>query len=264
MSVIITRPEADAAPWVRQLSERGHEVRALPLIEISTAPDPVPLRQAWQHLKRYQAVMFVSGNAATQFAAVQGADAFSRWTDIAPRTRAWGTGPGTRQALLRAGLAAAQIDAPDAGQFDSEALWNVVKHRVRAGEPVLIVRGGDAQSTASVATPGAGRDWLANALGDAGVDVDFVVAYARAVPQWSPAQIALAQVAAQDGSLWLFSSAEAIGNLRQLLPQQDWGSARALTTHPRIARAAREAGFGVVRESRPGLQEVIASIESQT
>ena len=138
----------------------------------------------------------------------------------------------------------------------------MVHSGVRPGQRVLIVRGSDAAATLDPGAPGVGRDWLANTLRGAGVEVDFVVAYARQAPRWSGQQLALAQGAAQDGSLWLFSSAEAIANLRQLLPQQDWRSARALTTHPRIAQAAREAGFGVVQESRPSLQEIVASIES--
>ena len=48
----------------------------------------------------------------------------------------------------------------------------------------------------------------------------------------------------------------------QWLPAQDWGRARAVATHPRIAQAARQAGFAVVCESRPTLDEVVASIES--
>ena len=262
MRVIITRPEADATAWVKQLSERGQEVLALPLIEISAARDSAPLRQAWQHLSRYQAVMFVSGNAVAQFAAAQAQGTLANWSQQAPLTRAWGTGPGTRQALLRAGVAAAQIDVPATGQFDSEALWQLVQSSVRPGQRELIVRGTDAQQTLAPSASGVGRDWLAQALRSAGAEVDFVVAYGRRAPLWSLPQLALAQSAAQDGSLWLFSSAEAISNLRQLLPQQDWALARALATHPRIAQAARDAGFGVVRESRPSLHEVLASIES--
>ena len=37
---------------------------------------------------------------------------------------------------------------------------------------------------------------------------------------------------------------------------------RALATHPRIAQAARDAGFSVVSESRPGMDDLVASIES--
>lgn len=262
MKVIITRPEQDAPAWVKSLSERGHEVLVLPLIEISPAPDLLPLRQAWRQLSQYQAVMFVSGNAVAQFCAAQEAGTLAAWGQQAPRTRAWATGPGTRQALLRSGVAAAQIDAPATGQFDSEALWQLVQSSVRPKQRVLIVRGSDALQTLDASAPGVGRDWLAQTLRGAGAEVDFVVAYGRRVPLWSTQQRALAQSAAQDGSLWLFSSSEAIDNLRQLLVQQDWQAALALATHPRIAAVARDAGFGVVWESRPSLHEVVASIES--
>jgi uroporphyrinogen-III synthase len=62
--------------------------------------------------------------------------------------------------------------------------------------------------------------------------------------------------------VWLFSSSEAVANLQSLLPDQSWQQARAVATHPRIAQAARTAGFGVVCESRPILGAVVASIES--
>jgi uroporphyrinogen-III synthase len=62
--------------------------------------------------------------------------------------------------------------------------------------------------------------------------------------------------------VWLFSSSEAVANLRALLPDQSWQQARAVATHPRIAQAARDAGFAVVCESRPALADVVASIES--
>ncbi|MDQ3273162.1 MAG: uroporphyrinogen-III synthase, partial [Pseudomonadota bacterium] len=59
-------------------------------------------------------------------------------------------------------------------------------------------------------------------------------------------------------SVWLFSSSEAVGHL----PPGDWSQGRALATHPRIAEAARAAGWGVVVESRPTLADIVASIES--
>ena len=51
-------------------------------------------------------------------------------------------------------------------------------------------------------------------------------------------------------ALWLYATLEGVG------------SARALATHPRIAQAAHDAGFGEVRECRPALADVVASIES--
>ena len=128
--------------------------------------------------------------------------------------------------------------------------------QARAGTRVLIVRGGGADGVA------AGRDWLVAQLVGAGAQVDQVAAYRRLPPQLSAAQQARARAAAADGSLWLFSSSEAITNLCQCLPGTDWSAARALVTHPRIGDAARAAGFGAVHDTRPTLEAVAASIES--
>ena len=254
MRVIVTRPQREAQDWVQALRQAGHDAQALPLIAITPAPDLAAVRQAWQQLDRYLGVMFVSANAVDGFFAARPADA-------PLPSQAWATGPGTVQALLRAGMLAPRITAPpaDAPQFDSEALWALVAGRVVPGGRVLIVRGADA---AGSSTQGAGRDWFARQVGGAGGAVDFLASYQRQRPQLDAAQSQLAQGAAADGSVWLFSSSEAVANLQASLPQQDWGAARAVATHQRIAQAARAAGFAVVRESRPALADVRASIES--
>lgn len=264
MRVIVTRPQREAQDWVRELSAAGLTAQALPLIDIRPAPDPAALAHAWQQLAAsgYAAVMFVSANAVAGFFASNSALPLVFSGQSAIKTRAFAPGPGTVKALLRAGVASGRIDAPaaDAVQFDSEALWQVVGPQVRPGDRVLIVRGGDAQSAGAVS--GSGRDWLAQRLAEAGATADFIVAYQRARPQFDAAQQQLAASAAADGSVWLFSSSEAVHNLQACLPQQSWQAARAIATHPRIAAAARQAGFGVVCESRPALADVKASIES--
>ena len=111
-------------------------------------------------------------------------------------------------------------------------------------------------------TQGAGRDWLASRLREAGAEVELLAVYERQLPVWTAQQLDLARQAASDGSLWLFSSSEAVANLQQLLPQQKWHSGLALTTHERIASKALSAGFGRVLHSRPSLDDVVASIES--
>ena len=80
-------------------------------------------------------------------------------------------------------------------------------------------------------------------------------------PRVAPYALGL-EAASADGSVWLFSSSEAIANLAAWLPGQDWQRARAVATHLRIAANARKLGFGVVCESRPVLASVVASIES--
>ena len=262
--IIVTRPAREAAHWVQQLGARGLTAAALPLITIGPCTDPQArsaLQQARAQPDRYRALMFVSGNAADYFFEEKDGAAHNAPAPSAIKTRAWAPGPGTFRALERAGFAREQIDspAPDARQFDSEALWQQVAAQVRPGDRILIVRG---CSDGGVAGPGQGRDWLARQIEQAGATVDFVVAYARGAPRLTAAEAALADAAARDGSWWLLSSSEALGHLASAAPGLQLQAARALATHPRIAQAAREAGFGEVRECRPALEDVVASIES--
>lgn len=263
MRLIVTRPERDAQRWVHDLNAAGLHAVAMPLITIGPVPDTARLHEAWMNLKRYVGVMFVSGNAADYFFASKpvGVPEFNAL--VTPATRAWAPGPGTASALRRAGVAPERIDVPalDAGQFDSETLWRLVKDQISPGDCVLIVRGG-AGGAQDQAESGVGRDWFAAQVTRAGATVEFVVAYQRHVPIFSAHDQVLAREAAADGSCWLFSSTEAVLNLCHGVPAQSWGQARALATHPRIAAAARAAGFGVVCESRPTLADVVASIES--
>lgn len=262
MRVIVTRPQRDAQGWLQELSAAGLDVVALPLIEIAAVADQSPLLSVWQRLGDYVGVMFVSGNAVDGFFAARPADGSAFCPQATRKTRAWATGPGTQAALLRAGVAPAFMDAPatDAAQFDSEALWQVVGPQVKPGDRVLIVRGTDGQAEGP--DQGVGRNWFARRLDEAGATADFVVSYQRGLPRFSPEQLNLARTAASDGSVWLFSSSEAVANLQACLPGQDWHGARAVATHARIAAAARDAGFGVVRESRPALADILGSIES--
>jgi len=274
MRVIVTRVQPQAAQWVKLLSPRCDAV-ALPLLETSALVDTAVLQAVGQHWADYAAVMFVSSHAVDYFFASNHAVALMYKGQAAPETRAWCTGPATRAALLAQGLPAHQVDAPPAenGQFDSEALWQQVQGQITPGARVLVVRGDlrdegpetdkpESGADQPSAMQGVGRDWLAQTLRQAGAEVDFVVAYQRGAPVWGQAERTLATQAASDGSVWLFSSAEAVAHLPHLLPQQSWAQARAVATHARIAQAARDLGFATVRESRPTLADIFASIES--
>lgn len=272
--VLVTRPLHDATPWVEAFRAHGLLAEALPLLAIGPCTDEAS-RQALIAARlraqqgHYRAVMFVSGNAVQHFFEPNKPLVIDDIRLLAPKTRAWTPGPGTEAALLAAGLPALQIDgpAPDAAQFESETLWQNVHTQIRPGDRVLIVRGGNSAATASDATSqpltqGAGRDWLAAQLRAAGAEVELLSVYERQLPQWSAQQLDLAKQSAHDGSLWLFSSSEAVANLQQLLPSQTWHQGLALTTHERIANKALCAGFGRVLRSRPSLNDVVASIES--
>ncbi len=278
MRVVITRPIGDAQAWVEALQAAGHDALTLPLIEVGPATHRQPVAQAWAQWAEFQAVMFVSAQAVRYFfdsqpAAMRadaGQAASLTWTH---GPRCWATGPGTHKALMQAGVPEACIDSPaaDAMQFDSEALWQRVTCQVKAGQPVLIVRGHDVSTDAgaspsakSDAPPlnGTGRDWLAQQLQAAGAPAQFVVAYERRAPVWSAAQQAHAVQAAADGRVWCFSSSQAIHNLAHCLPAQSWAKGRCIAAHPRIAQTAQALGFGEIQMSKPSLADLLVSLES--
>lgn len=266
MRIIVTRVQPQAQQWVEKLQQLGFDARALPLIEVHAVADGAPLHAAWRDLPDCAAVMFVSRAAVDFFFQENQAVGHVETELNGIKTRYWTTGPGTARALLTHGVGLQQIDSPSeqVGQFDSEALWLRVKSQVKPGDRVLIVRGdseGDEPSS-SLNRPGVGRDWLADQLLQAGVIVNFVVAYRRGLPAWNLDQQALARASASDAAVWLFSSSEAVAHLRDLLPGQGWSGAQALATHPRIAQAARDQGFGRVAVTRPTLDDVVASLKS--
>ena len=275
--VLVTRPQPQADEWVASLRALGLSAVALPLLGIAPPADPAPVRAAWADLADLAGcaagsaargtsqrtsqrttdhepsrppalVMFVSPSAVERFFAFK------------PVGQAWptgaiaaGTGPGTRRALLAAGVPATAVLSPpeDGARFDSEALWAVLRDRVQwAGRAALIVRGEG------------GRDWLADTLRQQGAQVHFVEAYRRTVPVLDgPAQAALQQALRQPAACcWLFSSSEAVSHLPALAPGADWSQARALATHPRIAAAARRLGVGWIGQVPPHPEAVAQAL----
>lgn len=258
--VLVTRPQRDAQPWAQALQSQGIDAQAFALIDIQAWPDPSALASAWHCLPAHSAVMFVSANAVRCFMAARPADVPT------PTVQAWGTGPGTEAALRLAGWPEGLIrcPAPDAAQFDSEALWARVQADVQrwqgdgAAHSVLIVRGADAQGQM------AGRDWLAQHMVAAGLQVTQCVAYARQAAHLDPTQLACARQALCDGHWWLFSSSEAAAYLRAALPDADLSQARALATHPRIAERLTSLGWGRVVVVPAALPAQALSIKSLT
>ncbi|WP_291133833.1 uroporphyrinogen-III synthase [Hydrogenophaga sp.] len=267
--LIVTRPAPEAAAWVDVLRGHGWPAQALPLIYIAPPEDEHDLAtlEHWRrHWMQADAILFVSGAAVTHFFAHAEAP-----VGAPLRTRFWAPGPGTARLLEKAiapwGLGAERIDSPplDAAQFDSEHLWPVVAPQVDQGRLVLIVRGSSghgprAQDATGVA--GAGRDWLIQQCLAAGAQVQGCVAYARRSPPLSTLDHDLLAAACGPHSAWLFSSSEALIPLQAQRPAAGWAQATAIVTHPRIAAAARLAGFDRIVPTRPALDDVMRTLES--
>jgi uroporphyrinogen-III synthase len=264
--LIVTRPAEQAAAWLEVLADMGHDAQALPLIEIApvdSEDDAQALELAWQRLQSFNALMFVSSSAAQAFfkpqqpnAVISSAyGALDLVVNKYPQIRLWATGQGTVASLRSLGLPESRIDSPSvqAGQFDSEALWQVVKDQVHSDCRVLILRGRD------VGLFDSSRDWLAQQIMASGGVAQKVVVYQRRAPRWNLAQTAQCRAWLRDGSIWLLSSSQAVRNL-----PAEWEVSQAvcICTHERISLAARARGFAVVCTSRPTLQDVAASIKS--
>jgi uroporphyrinogen-III synthase len=276
--VILTRPAHQALAWVQGLNAQGFDAQSFPLIEIADAlqsQQRTSLQTRVFVQREFSVCMWISANAVNYFFQPNTPLVPIARTQEAPQLianaihqgatdlRHWATGPGTVQALVAQGVPLAQIDAPGlhSAQWDSESLWAGVAHQVHAGSKVLILRGQD------IGIPSASRDWLAQQVRAAGAQVEFVSVYQRSAPRFSPQQTAWAQQSASDGSVWVFSSSQAIAHLPLLNPIQDaspWRQARCIATHERIAQGAKALGFAVVCTSRPSVQDVAHSIKSLT
>jgi uroporphyrinogen-III synthase len=251
-TLVVTRPIVQAEAWARRLGEQGVDTRVLPLLEIVPAGDAALVHQAWRSVAGSALVVFVSPNAAACFFDLRPEDV--AWP---PHTLAGSTGPGTRDALLRAGVPPDRVVSPaeEPGtepRFDSEGLWERLSASPWNGHHVLIVRGDG------------GRDWLADTLREHGADVSFVQAYQRRAPRWTAAQRAvMTECTAQpERYVWWLSSSEAVDHLVKGAPQLPWPRAQALASHARIEQRAHEAGFGRVARCPPVLQDVLAALRA--
>jgi uroporphyrinogen-III synthase len=276
-SVVVTRPARDAVEWVAALQAAGHRAVCLPLMAFGPPPQPDTVQACLDDVPGCSVLMFVSPHAVHTFWSLfneqkmppaQFGKAFiasffeDRSRHPGRALRCWAPGPGTARALLQVGVPASCIDqpAPDALQFDSEALWAVVQHSVKPGDKVMVVRGSSTEATGS---GGSGRDWLAAQCVAQGSEVLHCVVYSRVAPVWSAAQCVLAREVSGPCDVWLLSSSESAAHLAALLPGHDWSRTVALATHPRIARAAAGMGFGRLLHSRPALDDVLRTLDDE-
>jgi uroporphyrinogen III methyltransferase/synthase len=263
VTVVVTRPLGQSAGLLALLAAAGFEPLEFPLIDIGPVADAAPLRAALDELYApephgYALVVFVSPNAIDQtFGALA-----SAWPVNLPIGV---VGPGSVAALARQGVAApvytvispaAEVDA----RYDSEALHAAIDAHFGADglrdKRVLIVRGDG------------GREWLAERLTEAGAKVEKVAAYRRIVPEpsmrkWERVHELLAGVP----HAWLLTSSEGVRNLDELAREHLTADeterlklAPLVAPHPRIAEAARQAGFDRITVSGAGDERIVQAL----
>jgi uroporphyrinogen III methyltransferase/synthase len=260
-TVVITRPAGQSAALAAHLTAASIATLDFPLIEIAPAEDLGPLHAALGALERYALVVFVSPNAVDY--------AFAQSGSIWPHALPVGVvGPGSVAALARHGVEAPayQVISPsaaaddEAARFDSEALFAAIDTSLGAasleGKRVLIVRGDG------------GREWLADRLREAGVEVETVAAYRRLVPEPSiAAWTRVHELLAGEPHAWLVTSSEGVRNLDELAREHlnaveiaQLKRATLVTPHPRIAQTAQGLGFDSITVSGAGDERIARAL----
>jgi uroporphyrinogen-III synthase len=145
---------------------------------------------------------------------------------------------------------------PEAPPWDAAALMAQAPFREPAGLRCVVVRGDT------------GRDQWITSLRGVGAEVQVLPIYLRQSikPASSSVDKLLGWLAEPQPLSWVFTQASTIGQCQSLVGEarlaQRLDFDRALVIHPRIAEAARSAGFERVSMLDPGLESLLAALES--
>jgi uroporphyrinogen-III synthase len=242
-TIVVTRPRAQSAKLSGLIAAQGGVPMVFPLLEISVADDPAPLRAAITHLEQYSLAIFISPNAVD----------FSLPAILAARV--WPSGLqaaaiGQSSVALLAGYGIERPIAPP-DRFDSEALLELPELQTGrvSGQRVVIFRGNG------------GREFLADTLRERGAQVDYVTCYQRSAPTDGEPLNALWRNHQLDALT--VSSSEGLRNLVDLLDAD--GRERLRTTpvfvpHERIAEVAASFGLQQVTLTGPADPGIIAGL----
>lgn len=241
--VVITRPEAQAAPWAEQLQALGFSCARLNLLEISPVADANKIRAIKNKIldfDLYQKVIFVSQNAVNY-----GMDWLGDyWPQLPIGIDFFAVGATTAKKLASYGVEVQDLAVSASGGMTSEDLLSAEHLQNVDGEKILIFRGCG------------GRGHLAEELRKRGAQVDYCELYERGLPIAAREQL-LQLIASTDPveaqTILSLHSGESLQNLMavcmQLMPTEQ-SIARAwmhnnilLVPSQRIVEAAQAAGF---------------------
>jgi uroporphyrinogen III methyltransferase/synthase len=199
--IVVTRPEDQAAGFIKALSELGAECLLFPTITILPPASWKELDKAIKNLSGYDWILFTSVNGVKYF--------FERLHCIKKDARYFkgitigAIGPGTAAALTDMGLNPDLI--PD--QYWAEGVVEELKGFLLDGKRVLIPR------------PAIARDYIPKKLTEMGATVDVAEAYQTVKPDYSQHQLSMLF---KDSALDMitFTSPSTVDNFLALLEGQ--------------------------------------------
>jgi uroporphyrinogen-III synthase len=238
LNIAVTRPREQAAQLAQRIEQAGGKTMLFPLLEISPAADPQPLRELVSRLHDFNLAIFISPNAVHYgMEAIRAAGALPATLKIAT------VGQGSAKALQDLGVQT--IIAPH-DRFDSEALLALPDLQQVSGWKIVIFRGNG------------GRELLGDTLKARGATVEYAACYRRTNPQ----QGAEALLAAKPHAI-IITSSEALGYLWEMLDsasRKQLGTVPLFVPHARIAEAARKLGWREVLATAGGDDGLLAGL----
>jgi len=244
--VVVTRARDEARTLAQALAALGAEVVLAPTIRVVPLADLAPLRAALSRPLPYDWIVFTSRNAVQIVCAALPAWGLSA-ADVG-RARVAAIGPGTADALARAGIAPALV--PD--RFVAEAVVAALAARGELrGQQVLLPR-------ARVA-----RDALPDGLRAHGAVVDVIPVYETVREPGDGRALAAALLAGEIDAVTFTSSSTVRGFAELVGPAAARsGQFAAAVIGPVTATTARELGIRVAVEAEaytiPGLVDALA------
>ncbi|MBL8523779.1 MAG: uroporphyrinogen-III synthase [Betaproteobacteria bacterium] len=248
LTVVITRPKAQAEPLGRALRDSGAAVVECPVLEIA----PLAASIAPEQLMRASAIIFVSINAVEH-----GLPVLRDAGSIQAGTFVMAIGNATAAALRNAAIE--RVVSPQQS-IDSEGLLALPQLQQVRGQTIILIRG---------QSPTGGRTLIEQTLTDRGAIVTVLECYERRGLQPTPAQReALRTELAQAGQCAVMAlSVETLDSLLDSVGDQHaLKRVPLLVPHPRVGSAAADRGFTRVFEvpmSAPELIPALAALKPQ-
>ena len=232
LTLVVTRPASQGARTAAALREAGAEVIEFPVLKIS----PIDASITFSDLARATHIIFVSANAVAY-----GAPVLQRAGTIDASVQVFAIGRATAAALVDAGFK--DVVSPQQS-IDSEGLLALPQLHSVEGRHIILVKG---QSELG------GRTVLEQTLIGRGAHVTVLDCYRRAplMPDSTVREAFRVSLASGRAHACFALSVETLDSLMNIFESMDikpQSQLALLIPHPRIANAARAAGFDKIVE----------------
>lgn len=224
-TILVTRPEGQAASFCRLITEAGGEAIRFPAIEIQPIQISEHEAKQLENWQQFDLAVFISANAVHH--------ALSYIESTAPCPVIGSVGSKTAELLTASGF---RVDlVPEAG-FNSEALLALPELESLQAKKILILKGQG------------GRDLLRETLIQRGAEVVEVALYHRGLPEANPEALNQKGLGGEI-DLVAVTSLEILSNLQKLLGSDGQGWLKRvvlLVGSARMADQARAEGFSQI------------------